>query len=70
MTSEIDHVLDSIRSIGDLDAARAAVAGSGHGGEVRLRSTPIGYVWAPTEAEWEAAARRHEARRRRPEALL
>jgi hypothetical protein len=60
----IDAVLDSIRSLADLDAARAVVRASGHDGEVRLRSTPIGYIWAPTEGEWTAAADRSQARHR------
>lgn len=64
MTSDIARVLISIRSIAEIDDARAAVAASGHVGEVRLRSTPVCYVWDPTREEWEAAARRHEEARR------
>lgn len=60
--ADILHVLDSIDSIAALDAARAVVVASGHDGEVRLASTPIGYIWAPTEAEWLAAADRSQGR--------
>jgi hypothetical protein len=65
--ADIDRVLESIRSLGDLDRAIAAVRASGATGEVRLTSTPIGFIWAPTREEWLAAAYRNQARHRPPE---
>ena len=66
--ADIDHILDSIRSLGDLDAAIAGIYASGHVGPApRMVSTPVCYVWAPTEEEWLAAAYRNQARHRPPE---
>jgi hypothetical protein len=65
--ADIDAVLDSIRSLGDLDRAIAVVRASGATGEVRLASTPIGFIWAPTREEWEAAAYENQSRHRPPE---
>jgi hypothetical protein len=66
--ADVDRVLESIRSLGDLDRAIAAVRASGATGEIRLASTPIGFIWAPTREEWLAAAYRNQARHRPPDA--
>ena|SRR6266849_603720 len=58
----LDAVLDSIRSIGDLEGAIDGVYASGHLGPTpRMASTPVCFIWTPTLAEWEAAAERQQA---------
>ena len=58
----IDAIEDSIRALAEIETAKATVAESGHEGHVRLRATPVCFIWDPTPEEWEAAARRHAAR--------